>query len=60
MLCMLRSVVFLPGSVFILAKLFGINGIWLSLLMSEFLSLTVSVIVANVPKYTEKYIAAVN
>lgn len=58
LMCILRSIVFLPVSVFVLGKFYGINGIWLSLLVSEFLSLISAYIVANVPKYTQKHIAA--
>ena len=57
LLCILRSVVFLPVSVFILGKIFGINGIWLSLLASELLSMIVCACIAYVPRYTLKYIA---
>lgn len=60
MICLLRSIVFMPVSAFVLGKIFGLNGIWLSLLLSEVLSLTVSAIVANVPGYTNKHIAAIN
>ena len=58
MICILRSIVFLPISAFVLGKRWGINGIWLSLLSSEFLSLATTCIVASVPKYTNIYVAA--
>lgn len=60
LMCILRSIVFLPISVLMLGKFYGINGIWLSLLVSEFLSLISAYIIANVPKYTHKHIAVVN
>lgn len=57
LLCVLRSLVFLPTSVFILGKIWGINGIWISLFVSELLSLIIIRIVANVIKYTNKHIS---
>ena len=56
-LCIFRSVIFLPISVVILGFLWGINGIWLSLLASELLSLLSSACMAYVPNYTMKYVA---
>lgn len=58
LMCILRSVVFLPISVFILAKLIGVNGIWISLLVSEVLSLIVVRIIANVKTYTLENVVA--
>lgn len=57
LLCILRSVVFLPVSVFVLVKLMGVNGVWISLLSSEFLSLIVVKFVADVKAYTKAKIA---
>lgn len=57
LLCIFRSVVFLPISVFVLGKIIGINGIWISLLASELLSMIVCACIAYVPKYTAKYIS---
>ncbi|HCW54129.1 MAG TPA: MATE family efflux transporter [Clostridium sp.] len=57
LLCVFRSVVFLPVSVFVLGKIFGINGIWLSLLASELLSMILCACIAYVPRYTLKYIS---
>ncbi len=51
-MCILRSVVFLPISVFVLANIMGVNGIWISLFVSEILSLIVVKIIANVKVYT--------
>lgn len=56
LMCILRSVVFLPVSVLVLGRILGINGIWLSLLASEFLSLIVTRIVADVNTFTRKYV----
>lgn len=56
LLCLLRSVVFLPISVFVLGKMWGINSIWLSLLVSELLSLVMTRITANVKTYTNTHI----
>ena len=52
LMCILRSVVFLPISVLILKSFMGVNGIWISLFISEILSLIVVRIVANVKVYT--------
>lgn len=58
LMCILRSVVFLPISVFILIKLMGVNGVWLSLLVSELLSLIAVKSIANVKVYTKANIVA--
>ena len=57
-MCILRSVVFLPPAVFILMKVMGVNGVWISLLVSEILSLIVVKIIADVKAYTKTNIAA--
>lgn len=59
-MCILRSVVFLPPAVFILMKVMGVNGVWISLLVSEILSLIVVKIIADVKAYTKINIAAQN
>ena len=58
LMCILRAVVFLPISVFILIKLMGVNGVWLSLLVSEVLSLIAVKSIANVKVYTKANIVA--
>ena len=58
LMCILRAVVFLPISVFILIKLMGVNGVWLSLLVSEVLSLIAVKSIANVKVYTKSNIVA--
>ena len=57
LLCIFRSVIFLPISVFVLGKIFGIDGIWLGFLVSELLSMISCAFIAYVPRYTLKYIA---
>lgn len=57
LLCVLRSVIFLPISVFVLVKLMGVNGVWISLISSEFLSLIVVKFVADVKSYTKSNVA---
>ena len=57
LLCVLRSVIFLPISVFVLVKLMGVNGVWIRLLSSEFLSLIVVKFVADVKSYTKSNVA---
>ena len=49
----LRSMVFLPICLYTLPKIFGLNGIWASVLTSEILTFTVMFIIANVKKYTD-------
>ena len=58
LMCILRAVVFSPISVFILIKLMGVNGVWLSLLVSEVLSLIAVKSIANVKVYTKANIVA--
>ena len=57
LLCIFRSVMFLPISVFVLGKIFGIDGIWLGFLVSELLSMISCACIAYVPRYTLKNIA---
>lgn len=57
-MCILRSVIFLPVSIFFLMKLLGVNGVWLSLLVSELLSLIAVNIIANVKVYTKNSVVA--
>lgn len=52
-ICLFRSFVFLPISLVILAKLFGLTGIWMSLIVSEGLSLLFINFVVRVKKVTE-------
>lgn len=58
LMCILRSVIFLPVSIFFLMKLLGVNGVWLSLLVSELLSLIAVNIIANVKVYTKNSVVA--
>ena len=58
LMCILRSVIFLPVSLFFLMKILGVNGVWLSLLVSELLSLITVNIIANVKVYTKNSVVA--
>lgn len=49
----LRSMVFLPVCLYVLPKIFGLNGIWASVLVSESITFIVMLIIANVNKYTD-------
>ena len=48
-----RSMVFLPVCLYVLPKIFGLNGIWASVLISESITFIVMLIIANVNKYTD-------
>ena len=48
-----RSMIFLPICLFVLPKIFGLNGIWASVLTSESITFVVMFIIANVKKYTD-------
>ncbi len=41
-ICIMRSIIFLPIVLFIFSKYFGINGVWISMTISEFLTLITS------------------
>ena len=58
LLCILRSIGFLPISVFVLSKIMDVNGVWISLFVSEILSLIVLRKIANVKVYTKSKIVA--
>ena len=45
--------VFLPVCLFVLPRIFGLNGIWASVLTSEIITFVVMYIIANVKKYTD-------
>lgn len=49
----LRSMVFLPICLYILPKIFGVTGIWMSVLTSESITFVFMLIIANVNKYTD-------
>lgn len=51
--CVFRAMVFLPICLYVLPKIFGLNGIWASVLISESLTFIVMCIIANVKKYTD-------
>ena len=52
MFCIFRAMVFLPICLYILPKIFGVNGIWASVLTSEGLTFMTMYIIANVKKHT--------
>lgn len=53
LIAILRSMVFLPICLYVLPKIFGLNGIWASVLTSELLTFIVMLIIANINKYTD-------
>lgn len=55
--CICRSIILLPISLFILSKLFGINGIWISLSISELITFIILSYSINIKTYTTKSIA---
>ncbi len=56
-ICLFRSFVFLPISLFVLAKLFGLTGIWMSLIASEGLSLLFINLMVRVKKVTYEIVS---
>ncbi|WP_195987165.1 MATE family efflux transporter [Clostridium sp. D53t1_180928_C8] len=56
--CILRSVVYLPICLFVLGKFFGVNGIWVSAIISETLTFITIKIVGNIKLYTYRVIEA--
>lgn len=56
LICILRSVVYLPVCLFILGRLFGINGIWASAILSETLTFITIKLVGNIKLYTFRVI----
>lgn len=57
--CIGRCIVFLPISLIILPKIFGINGIWVSLFMSEVLTFIILRYSVNIKSYTMESIGSV-
>lgn len=54
--CICRSILLLPISLFILSKLLGVNGIWISLFFSELLTFIILRYSINIKSYTIKAI----
>lgn len=54
--CICRSILLLPISLFILSKLLGINGVWISLFISELLTFIILRYSINIKSYTIKAI----
>ena len=52
----LRSILMLPFVLLILSKLFGSNGIWISMFVSEFLTMIIISKIANIKNSTYKAI----
>ena len=57
-ICLLRSVVFLPISIFVLSKLFGINGIWAAAIVAESATYITMRFKTNVEASTDEMLAA--
>ena len=55
-ICLFRSFVFLPISLVVLAKFFGITGIWMSLIFSEALSLLFINLMVRVGQITKEIV----
>lgn len=56
--CLLRSVVYLPICLFSFGKLFGVNGIWASAIVSETLTFITIKLIANIKVTTNKVVNA--
>lgn len=54
LICLFRSVVFLPICLIVLPKIFGLNGIWMSVLTSETITYLVMRVIADMNKNTDK------
>lgn len=60
LICCFRCIVFLPITLIILANLFGLNGIWLALLVSELLTFVSINIISSVKSYTNQIFSVNN
>lgn len=54
LICLFRSVIFLPIALIVLSKIFGSNGIWAGTLVSETLTFISISLIANIKKSTIK------
>ncbi|MGL5347505.1 MAG: MATE family efflux transporter [Peptostreptococcaceae bacterium] len=54
LICLFRSIIFLPICLVILPKVFGLNGIWISVLASETITYIIMRIIADIKKNTDK------
>lgn len=59
LMCLFRSVIFLPISLILLAKFFGSNGIWAGTLVSESLTFIAINMISNIKTTTSKSIETV-
>ncbi|MCT4594021.1 MAG: MATE family efflux transporter [Anaeromicrobium sp.] len=55
-ICALRSIIILPICLVVLGNLFGMNGIWISTIFTEFLTFVSISLIANIRKYTLKVV----
>lgn len=60
LICLFRCIVFLPITLIIFANLFGLNGIWIALLISELLTFISINIISNVKFYTSQIFSVNN
>ncbi|MGL6108349.1 MATE family efflux transporter [Romboutsia sp.] len=56
-ICAMRSVIVLPIVLVVMSSLFGANGIWISMAISEIIIIFIAGKVYNIENYTEKAIA---
>jgi putative MATE family efflux protein len=56
--CLLRSVIYLPISLILLYKVFGVNGIWAGTILSESLTFITIRIMANIKVATKEVLSA--
>ncbi|MGL5150391.1 MAG: MATE family efflux transporter [Clostridium sp.] len=57
LICLFRSVVFLPICLIVLPKILGLNGVWLSVLFSETITFIILKIIADIKHNTDKSLA---
>lgn len=60
LMCLFRSIIFLPLALIVLSMIFGANGIWGGTLVSETLTFVAINLISNIKKVTNKSITDVN
>lgn len=60
LICLFKSVIFLPFCLIFLPKVIGLNGIWASVLVSEALTYIIMKVIADIKKNTDKSLLAFN
>lgn len=60
LICLFRSVIFLPISLIVLSKIFGANGIWAGTLLAETLTFILINIISNIKNTTLKSISKID